>query len=79
MSLDHRLIALLVCPLCRGPLTLARDTQSRPSELQCPADRLGFPVRDGIPVMLEAEARGLEPGGTATPPPVDGLDGLDGR
>ena len=65
MSLDHRLINLLVCPLCKGPLQLARDAQSRPIELQCPADRLGFPIRDGIPVMLEAEARALE----AFPPP----------
>ena len=59
MSLDHRLIELLVCPLCKGPLTLARDSQSRPLELQCAADRLGFPIRDGIPVLLETEARHL--------------------
>ena len=65
MSLDHRLIDLLVCPLCKGPLQLARDELSRPFELQCPADRLGFPIRDGIPVMLESEARALE----AFPPP----------
>jgi len=65
MSLDHRLISLLVCPLCKGPLQLARDVQARPIELQCSADRLGFPIRDGIPVMLEAEARVLE----AFPPP----------
>ena len=73
MSLDHRLIALLVCPLCKGPLHLVRDAQARPAELQCPADRLGFPVRDGIPVMLEAEARVLEAdtstaAPTSTPP-----------
>lgn len=61
MSLDHRLIDLLVCPLCKGPLTLARDAGAQPLELQCAADRLGFPLRDGIPVMLEAEARTLEP------------------
>ncbi len=60
MSLDHRLIELLVCPLCKGPLTLARDAQNQPRELQCPADRLGFPIRDGIPIMLESEARGIE-------------------
>jgi uncharacterized protein YbaR (Trm112 family) len=57
MSLDHRLIALLVCPLCKGPLQLLRDEQSRPVDLACPADRLAFPIRDGIPVMLESEAR----------------------
>jgi hypothetical protein len=65
MSLDHRLINLLVCPLCKGPLQLARDDQSRPIELQCQADRLAFPIRDGIPVMLESEARVME----AFPPP----------
>jgi uncharacterized protein YbaR (Trm112 family) len=69
MSLDHRLIDLLVCPLCKGPLQMARDAQSRPLELVCPADRLGFPIRDGIPVMLESEARVLEafPASPASP------------
>ncbi|MDE2614484.1 MAG: Trm112 family protein, partial [Burkholderiales bacterium] len=52
MSLDHRLLSLLVCPLCKGPLVLVRDAQARPSELVCHADRLAYPVRDGIPVML---------------------------
>lgn len=61
MSLDHRLIELLVCPLCKGPLTLARDAHLQPTELQCPADRLAFPIRDGIPIMLEAEARSYDP------------------
>ena len=59
MSLDNRLIALLVCPVCKGPLSMARDAQARPLELQCHADRLAFPIRDGIPVMLESEARPL--------------------
>ena len=70
MSLDHRLIDLMVCPLCKGPLQMARDAQGRPSELQCPADRLGFPIRDGIPVMLEAEARTLDDAPSAAPPPL---------
>ena len=70
MSLDHRLISLLVCPLCKGPLQLARDGQSLPSELQCPADRLAFPVRDGIPVMLESEARVMEAFPPAPPSPL---------
>jgi len=61
MSLDHRLIELLVCPVCKGPLTMARDGHNRPTELQCPADRLAFPIRDGIPIMLEGEARSIEP------------------
>lgn len=56
---DHRLVELLVCPVCKGPLQMRRDEQLRPSELVCPADRLGFPIRDGIPVMLEHEARSL--------------------
>ena len=44
---------LLVCPICKGPLTHLHDTR----ELLCPADRLAFPVRDGIPVRLVDEAR----------------------
>lgn len=56
---DHRLVDLLVCPLCKGPLQMRRDEQMRPAELVCPADRLGFALRDGVPVMLENEARTL--------------------
>jgi hypothetical protein len=67
MSLDHRLIDLLVCPLCKGPLRMGRDEQQRPVELQCPADRLGFPIRDGIPVMLESEARVLDESAAPAP------------
>ncbi|WP_396268230.1 Trm112 family protein [Ideonella sp.] len=59
--MDTRLLGILVCPLCKGPLTLQRDEAGRPHELICPADRLGFPVRNGIPVMLEGEARQLPP------------------
>ena len=70
MSLDHRLIDLLVCPVCKGPLQMARDTQSRPQELQCTADRLGFPIRDGIPVMLETEARTLDAFAPPAPSPL---------
>jgi uncharacterized protein YbaR (Trm112 family) len=62
MSLDHRLISLLTCPLCRGPLDLGRDAEQRPVELRCRVDRLAFPIRDGIPVMLESEARALVDG-----------------
>ena len=61
MSVDHRLIALLVCPVCKGPLMLRRDPDAVPQSLLCPADRLAFPIRDGIPVMLEAEAVALDP------------------
>ena len=70
MTLDHRLLALLVCPVCKGPLELLRDEAQRPAELACPADRLAFPIRDGIPVMLESEARSVElPNGDAPPAP----------
>ena len=65
MTLDHRLIDLLVCPVCKGPLVMLRDADSRPAEMACHADRLAFPIRDGIPVMLEGEARPLDPDGMA--------------
>ncbi|MDQ2779002.1 MAG: Trm112 family protein [Pseudomonadota bacterium] len=61
MSLDHRLIALLVCPVCKGALVMRRDLDEVPQSLVCLADRLAFPIRDGIPVMLEAEAQALDP------------------
>jgi len=61
MTIDHRLLELLVCPLCKGPLELLSDPQGRAAELACHADRLAYPVRDGIPVMLEQESRPLEP------------------
>ncbi len=54
--MDPRLLELLVCPLCKGPLELQRT----PPELICHADRLAFPVRDGLAVMLESEARSLD-------------------
>lgn len=60
MTTDHRLLNLLVCPLCKGPLELLRDAAQKPVELACPADRLAFPLRDGIPVMLESEARVMD-------------------
>ena len=57
--MDNRLLEMLVCPLCKGPLELLRREEGR--ELVCHADRLAFPVRDGIPVMLENEARAFDP------------------
>lgn len=54
--MDTRLIELLVCPVCKGPLLRGDEGQS----LVCPADRLAFPIRDGIPVMLENEAVSLD-------------------
>ena len=47
---------LLVCPLCKGPLTHDHARH----EMVCAADRLAFPLRDGIAVMLESEARPLD-------------------
>ena len=61
MTTDPRLLALLGCPVCKSPLELLRDEQQRPAELGCRTDRLAVPIRDGIPVMLESEARPWEP------------------
>ena len=55
--MDNRLLEILVCPVCKGPLDYDRNVQ----ELICQHDRLAFPIRDGIPVMLEDEARKLVP------------------
>ena len=51
--MDSNLLELLVCPLCKSPLCYQKQQQ----ELICRADRLAFPIRDDIPVMLEDEAR----------------------
>lgn len=53
--MDKKLLDILVCPLCKGPLVYHKSE----AELICKADRLAFPVRDGIPVMLQPEARQL--------------------
>ena len=53
--MDTKLLEILVCPLCKGPLDYLKERQ----ELICKPDRLAFPIRDGIPVMLEEEARTL--------------------
>ncbi|MCX7141641.1 MAG: Trm112 family protein [Proteobacteria bacterium] len=55
--MDPRLLDILVCPICKGPLLYRKAEQ----ELICKADRLAFRIRDGIPVMLEDEARKLDP------------------
>ena len=67
MTIDHRLIAMLVCPLCKGPLEASRDGDGRLVELECGADKLAFPILDGIPVMLESEARPLATAATPSP------------
>ena len=55
--MNARLLDILVCPLCKGPLIYRKTA----SELVCKPCRLGFPIRDDIPVMLEDEARKLPP------------------
>jgi len=52
---DKKLLDILACPLCKSSLIYNKDQQ----ELICKADRLAFPIRDDIPVMLEDEAREL--------------------
>lgn len=53
--MDKKLLDILACPLCKGPLVYKKEDK----ELICKADRLAFPIRDDIPVMLEEEARRL--------------------
>lgn len=53
--IDAKLLDILVCPLCKGKLIYNKETQ----ELICRFDRLAYPIRETIPVMLEEEARAL--------------------
>ena len=55
--MDPKLLEILVCPVTKGPLTYNREKQ----ELVSKSARLAYPIRDDIPVMLEDEARRLEP------------------
>ena len=55
--MDPKLLEILVCPVTKGPLTWDREKQ----ELVSRSARLAYPIRDGIPVMLEDEARRLSP------------------
>lgn len=54
--LDKKLLTIIVCPICKAKL----DYDQHNKELICRNDKLAFPIRDGIPVMLEEEARRLE-------------------
>ena len=54
--METRLLQILVCPVCKSALRHDRERQ----ELVCSADRLAYPIRDGVPVMLSAEARPLD-------------------
>ena len=51
--MDKKLLDILACPVCKGPLVYRKEE----GELICKADRLAYPIRDDIPVMLEEEAR----------------------
>lgn len=53
--MDYKLLDILACPLCKGKLLFKQDTQ----ELLCAFDKLAYPIRDGIPIMLEDQARTL--------------------
>ena len=53
--MDKKLLEILACPVCKGPLVY----REKAGELICKVDRLAYPVRDDIPVMLEEEARKL--------------------
>lgn len=60
--MDPRLLDILVCPLCKGPLVYDKTAQ----ELICKGDKLAYPIRDGIPVMWADQARdlnGVKPAG----------------
>jgi hypothetical protein len=56
MPVDKKLLAILVCPICKGNLTYEKANE----ELVCHAEKLAFPIQDDIPIMLESEARRLE-------------------
>ena len=55
--MDTKLLDILACPVCKGPLSYAKSQQ----QLICRSDRLAYPIRDDIPIMLEEEARQLQP------------------
>jgi uncharacterized protein YbaR (Trm112 family) len=70
--MDTRLMELLVCPLCKGPLRLLPATDQTERRLACRPDRLAFPIRDGLPILLEDEAQAWDPD---APPPLPDLAG----
>ena len=53
--IDKNLLSILVCPVSKAPLEYLKDND----ELVCRASGLAYPIRDGIPIMLETEARQL--------------------
>ena len=54
--MKKKLLRILACPLCKGPLVY----KSGQKELVCEKDQLAYPVRKGIPVLLNADARELD-------------------
>lgn len=54
--MENRLLQILVCPACKGPLRFEQDRQ----ELVCMAEGLAYPIRDGVPIMLPEEAREID-------------------
>lgn len=56
MPIDSKLLEILACPICTGSIKYNKDKE----ELVCLADKLAFPVKENIPVMLESEARKMD-------------------
>ncbi len=54
--MNNKLLQLLVCPRCHGPLMYDRNNK----ELVCESDLLAYPIRNGVPVLLEMDARRLD-------------------
>mgnify|MGYP006290508569 CR=1 FL=1 len=57
--MDQRIAELLVCPSCRAKLIFARRDQSQPmvvTDLVCKMERLAYPIREGMPILLREEA-----------------------
>ena len=57
--MDARLLEILVCPVCKGPLDYRKLSDQHGSELVCKGCRLAYAIKDDIPIMLEEEARQL--------------------
>jgi uncharacterized protein YbaR (Trm112 family) len=55
--METMLLDILACPICKGPLVHRREAR----ELLCRGDRLAWPIRDGVPVLLVGEAREISP------------------
>ncbi|QHJ09857.1 hypothetical protein FX988_00065 [Paraglaciecola mesophila] len=58
MAFDKKLLEIVACPVCKGPLILNKDADGN-ERLVCRLDRLAYPIEQNIPVLLEAEAQAL--------------------